>query len=264
MATVCGGILALQDAGVPIKGPVAGIAMGLVKEGENYAILSDIAGFEDHYGDMDFKVAGTEKGITALQMDIKITGVTRKIMSEALAQAKEGRLFILKKMAETLPESRVSISKYAPQITTITIPVEKIGAVIGPGGKVIRAIVEETGVKIDIEDDGTVKIASIDGISAEKAIARIEELTATPQIGKTYLGKVVKVVDFGAFVEILPGTEGLLHISEIADRRIKDIRQEVHNGDKILVKVLDIDQNNKIRLSRKAVLADQREAKDEE
>jgi len=264
MATVCGGILALQDAGVPIKCPVAGVAMGLVKEGDNYAILSDIAGFEDHYGDMDFKVTGTEKGITALQMDIKITGVTSQIMSDALAQAREGRLFILGKMADTIPESRESISQYAPQITTIHIPIDKIGAVIGPGGKMIRSIVEETGVKIDIEDDGSVKIASVDGPSAEKAISRIEELTATAQIGQTYLGKIVKVVDFGAFVEILPGTEGLLHISEIAERRIGDIRQEVHHGDKILVKVLDIDRNNKIRLSRKAVLADQREAKESE
>jgi len=261
MATVCGGILALQDAGVPIKSPVAGIAMGLVKEGDQYAILSDIAGFEDHYGDMDFKVAGTEAGITALQMDIKITGVTSEIMAQALAQARKGRLFILNKMAETMPESRTGISQYAPQITSIRIPVDKIGTVIGPGGKMIRSIVEETGVKIDIEDDGTVKIASLDGPAAEKAIARIEELTAIPQVGKTYLGKVVKVVDFGAFVEILPNTEGLLHISEIADRRIHDIRQEVHPGDKILVKVLDIDRNNKIRLSRKAVLAEQREGR---
>jgi polyribonucleotide nucleotidyltransferase len=264
MASVCGGIMALQDAGVPVKRPVAGVAMGLVKEGSDYAILSDIAGFEDHYGDMDFKVTGTEAGITALQMDIKITGVTNQIMAEALAQAREGRLFILGKMAETISASREAISKHAPQITSIQIPPGKIGAVIGPGGKMIRSIVEETGAKIDISDDGTVLIASSDGDSAAKAIARIEELTATAQIGKTYLGKVVKVVDFGAFVEILPGTEGLLHISEIAERRIQDIRQEVHTGDKILVKVLDVDQNNKIRLSRKAVLRDQRNEKSPE
>lgn len=249
--------MALQDAGVPIRRPVAGIAMGLVKEGERYVILSDIAGFEDHYGDMDFKVAGTEKGVTALQMDIKITGVTREIMEQALEQARRGRLFILQKMAEIIPESRPALSKYAPQLFTITIPVEKIGAVIGPGGKVIRAIVEETGTKIDIEDDGKVRIAATDQASAEKAIARIEALTAIPQTGKTYLGKVVKVVDFGAFVEILPGTEGLLHISEMAEHRIQDIRQEVHVGDQILVKVLEIDPSNKIRLSRRAVLRDE-------
>jgi polyribonucleotide nucleotidyltransferase len=261
MATVCGAIMALQDAGVPLRSPVAGVAMGLVKEGEKYAILSDIAGAEDHYGDMDFKVTGTESGITALQMDIKITGVDREIMSKALAQARQGRLHILGKMSETIAESREVISKFAPQITSITIPTDKIGALIGPGGKVIRGIVEETGVKIDIEDDGTVRLASSDLESTQRAIARVEEVTASPQIGKTYLGKIVKVVDFGAFVEILPGTEGLLHISEIADRRIRDIRQEVHNGDKILVKVLDIDNNNKIRLSRRAVLEDQRKEK---
>jgi polyribonucleotide nucleotidyltransferase len=258
MATVCGGVLALQDAGVSLSSPVAGIAMGLIKEGDDYAVLSDIAGFEDHYGDMDFKVAGTTEGITALQMDIKITGVTRELLSEALQQAREGRLFILEKMSQTISGPRERISQYAPQLTTIKIPIDKIGAVIGPGGKMIRSIVEETGVKIDIEDDGTVRIASTDAASSDQAIARIEELTASPQIGHTYLGKVMKVVDFGAFVEILPGTEGLLHISEIADRRIQDIRQEVHNGDKILVKVLDVDRNNKIRLSRRAVLEDQR------
>ena len=259
MATVCGGIMALQDAGVAIPRPVAGIAMGLVKSGEKFAVLSDIAGFEDHYGDMDFKVAGTERGITALQMDIKITGVTRRILTDALAQAREGRLHILSKMAETISASRPTISKYAPQILTITIPTDKIGAVIGPGGKMIRSIVEETGAKIDIEDDGTVRIASTDEAAAQRAVSRIQELTAVPEAGKTYLGKVVKVVEFGAFVEILPGTEGLLHISEIAERRIEDIRQEVHTGDKILVKVLGIDGNNKIRLSRKAVLAEQRQ-----
>ena len=258
MASVCGGVLALQDAGVPLKRPVAGVAMGLVKEGERYAVLSDIAGAEDHYGDMDFKVAGSELGITALQMDIKVGGIDRRILSEALAQAKEGRLFILRKMSETLSEARPAISRYAPQIFTIQIPTEKIGAVIGPGGKMIRSIVEETGAKIDIEDDGTVRIASSDAENAERAIARIQELTAVPKVGKTYLGKVVKVVDFGAFVEILPGTEGLLHISEIAERRIEDIRKEVHAGDKILVKVLDINGEKKIRLSRKAVLEEQR------
>ncbi len=264
MATVCGGVLALQDAGVPIRKPVAGVAMGLVKEDDKHAILSDIAGFEDHYGDMDFKVAGTEDGITALQMDIKITGVTHEILSKALDQARTGRLHILSKMAETLEVSRSDISAHAPRIIAITIPTSKIGEVIGPGGKMIRSIIEQTGVKIDIEDDGTVKIASTDGDSAQKAIRIIEDLTATAEIGKTYLGRVVKVVDFGAFIEILPGTEGLLHISEVAERRIRDIRDEVRVADKILVKVLDVDNSGKIRLSRRAVLKDQRNERREE
>ena len=258
MATVCGGILALQDAGIPIRCPVAGVAMGLVKEGDNYMIMSDIAGFEDHYGDMDFKVTGTSEGITALQMDIKIGGVTQEILSEALEQARRGRLHILDKMAEAISEPRPEISVLAPRIVTIRIPVSKIGEVIGPGGKMIRSIIEQTGVKIDIEDDGTVKIASSDSEGVKKAIRIIEDLTETPEIGKTYLGKVVKVVDFGAFIEIIPGTEGLLHISEVAERRIRDIRDEVRERDKILVKVLDVDNNGKIRLSRKAVLRDQR------
>jgi polyribonucleotide nucleotidyltransferase len=260
MATVCGGIMALQDAGVPISSAVAGVAMGLVKENDSYVILSDIAGLEDHYGDMDFKVAGTTQGITALQMDIKTTGVTREIMSEALEQARQGRLHILEKMAEAIPAPRSEISTFAPRIVSLRIPVEKIGAVIGPGGKVIRGIIEETGVKIDVADDGTVKVASIDSEAAQKAIHMIEQIIATAEVGKTYLGKVTKVVDFGAFVEIFPGTEGLLHISEIAERRIGDIRDEVKAGDKILVKVLNIEAPNKIRLSRRAVLADQRQA----
>jgi polyribonucleotide nucleotidyltransferase len=259
MATVCGATLALQDAGVSLKSPVAGIAMGLVKEKEKYVILSDIAGFEDHYGDMDFKVTGTKDGITALQMDIKITGVTSEIMAEALEQARKGRLHILGKMSETMSESRENLSRFAPQITTIHIPQDKIGLLIGPGGKNIRSIVDESGAKIDIEDDGSVHIASVDAESSEKAIARIEELTATAKKGKTYLGKITKVVDFGAFVEIFTGTEGLLHISELSERRISDIHQEVRVGDKILVKVLDVEGNNKIKLSRRAVLKDQRE-----
>ena len=263
MATVCGAVMALQDAGVPIKAPVAGVAMGLVKEGDQYAILSDIAGSEDHYGDMDFKVAGSRKGLTALQMDIKIGGVTREIMSEALLQAKTGRLHILDKMAETIEEPRSEMSSFAPRITTIMIPIEKIGKVIGPGGKMIRSIVEETGVKIDIEDDGSVKIASMDGEASAKAIQMIEDMIATAEIGKTYLGKVMKVLDFGAFVEILPGTDGLLHISEIADHRIDDIHREVALGDKMMVKVLNVDQQGKIRLSRRAVLEDQRKAEQE-
>ncbi len=260
MATVCGGIMALQDAGVPISSAVAGVAMGLVKENDSYVILSDIAGLEDHYGDMDFKVAGTTQGITALQMDIKTTGVTREILSEALEQARQGRLHILEKMAEAIPAPRSEISTFAPRIVSLRIPVEKIGAVIGPGGKVIRGIIEETGVKIDVADDGTVKVASIDSEAAQKAIHMIEQIIATAEVGKTYFGKVTKVVDFGAFVEIFPGTEGLLHISEIAERRIGDIRDEVKAGDKILVKVLNIEAPNKIRLSRRAVLADQRQA----
>ena len=227
--------------------------MGLVKEGDEYVILSDIAGFEDHYGDMDFKVAGSSKGITALQMDIKVSGVTREIMSEALAQAREGRLHILAKMAETISEPRKDLSSFAPRITILNIPIAKIGMVIGPGGKMIRSIVERTGVKIDIEDDGTVKIASTDGPAAVKAIGIIEEITASAEIGKIYLGTVKKLVDFGAFVEILPGIDGLLHISEISDRRVEDIRQEMRLGDKILVKGLNIEGNNKIRLSKRAV-----------
>ncbi|MBN2243555.1 MAG: polyribonucleotide nucleotidyltransferase [Acidobacteria bacterium] len=257
MATVCGGILALMDAGVPIKAPVAGIAMGLVKEGDNYAILTDIAGAEDHYGDMDFKVAGTEKGITGLQMDIKIGGIDKKIMAEALDQAKEGRLFILKKMADCLGNSRSEISEFAPRIITIQIPKDKIGGVIGPGGKIIRGIIEQTGVKIDIDDDGKVNIASTDTDSAQSAIRMIEDLVMEAEVGKTYLGTVTRLVDFGAFVEIFPGTEGLLHISEVADFRVQDINSELKLGDQIPVKVLSIEPPNKIRLSRKAVLREQ-------
>ena len=259
MATVCGAVMALQDAGVPIKTSIAGVAMGMVKEGENYAILSDIAGFEDHYGDMDFKVAGSRDGITALQMDIKVSGVTRQILKEALLQAREGRLHILDRMSETIAEPRSDISDLAPRIVTIKIPVKKIGAVIGPGGKMIRSIIDETGVKIDIEDDGTVNIGSTSSEATEKAIQIIEGLTATAEVGKTYLGKVVKVADFGAFIEILPGTDGLLHISEVAEHRIRDIHEEIQLGDKIMVKVLSVDDNNKIRLSRRAVLRDQQD-----
>lgn len=257
MATVCGGVLALMDAGVPIKAPVAGVAMGLVKEGDRYAILTDIAGAEDHYGDMDFKVAGTEKGITGLQMDIKISGLDKSIMAEALAQAKEGRLHILRKMMECLESSRPEISPYAPRIITIQIPKDKIGGVIGTGGKVIRGIIEQTGVKIDIEDDGKVNIASTDTDSAQRAIRMIEDLVMEAEVGKTYLGTVTRLVDFGAFVEIFPGTEGLLHISEVADFRVQDINSELKVGDQIPVKVISIEPPNKIRLSRKAVLREQ-------
>jgi polyribonucleotide nucleotidyltransferase len=256
MASICGGTLALMDAGVPLKSPVAGVAMGLVKEGDRYAILSDIAGEEDHYGDMDFKVAGTRVGITALQMDIKIGGITAAILAQALEQARRGRLHILDEMALSLAAPRTSISSYAPRIITIRVPVDKIRDIIGPGGKMIRSIVERTGCKIDVEDDGRVSIASVDEGAARKAVAIIEELTAMAELNKTYLGKVVRVVDFGAFVEILPGTDGLLHVSEMAAHRVQDVRTEVKEGDQVLVKVVSIDPSGKIRLSRKALLAD--------
>jgi polyribonucleotide nucleotidyltransferase len=254
MATVCGGSLALMDAGVPIKHPVAGVAMGLVMQGDRWKVLSDIAGEEDHYGDMDFKVAGTREGITALQMDIKIGGVTSEILAQALEQARQGRVFILDRMQEALAAPRPEISEYAPRILTIRVPVDKIRDIIGPGGKMIRSIVERTGCKIDVEDDGRVAIASVDEAAAHKAIAIIEELTATPELNKTYLGKVVRVVDFGAFVEILPGTDGLLHVSEMAHHHVRDVRSEVSEGDEVLVKVVNIDPSGKIRLSRKALL----------
>jgi len=257
-ATVCGASLALMDAGVPMAAHVGGVAMGLVKEGDAYAVLTDIAGAEDHYGDMDFKVAGTREGITALQMDIKVTNVTASIMKEALEQARRGRLYILDKMYEALPEPRASMSQYAPRIYTVNIPTDKIRDLIGPGGKVIRGIIEQTGVKIDVEDDGTVHVASADEESASKALRMIGDITATAEVGKTYLGKVVRLVDFGAFVEIFPGTDGLLHISEIAENRVREVRDELKEGDQILVKVLAI-EGNKIKLSRKAVLREQRE-----
>jgi len=258
MATVCGGCLALMDAGVPLKSPVAGVAMGLVKEGDQYAILTDIAGPEDHYGDMDFKVAGTQDGITALQMDIKTTGITPQIMAQALEQAKAGRLHILGKMLESMPASRQKISAFAPHITTLKINRAKIGELIGPGGKVIRGIVEQTGAKIDVEDDGSVNVAAVDEEAVNKALKMIKDLMAEAEIGKTYLGKVVRLADFGAFVEIFPGTDGLLHISEVAETRIRDIRDELKEGDQLLVKVISI-EGNKIRLSRKAVLRDQKQ-----
>ena len=258
MASICGATLALMDAGVPISAPVSGVAMGLVKEGDKYAILTDIAGAEDHYGDMDFKVAGTRDGITGMQMDIKVPNITTAIMKEAMEQALRGRLHILDKMEEALAAPRANMSQYAPRIYTITIPQDKIREVIGPGGKVIRGIIEQTGVKIDVEDDGTVHVASADEASAKKALQIIGDITATAEIGKTYLGKVVRLVDFGAFVEIFPGTDGLLHISEIAETRIKEVRDELKEGDQILVKVLAL-EGNKIKLSRKAVLKEQRE-----
>jgi len=256
MASVCGGSLAMMDAGVPLGAPVAGIAMGLVMDEKSgkYAVLSDIAGAEDHYGDMDFKVAGTAAGITALQMDIKVTGITTEVMRKALEQARRGRMHILAKMTEALAAPRQSISSFAPRIVTIRIPVDKIRDVIGPGGKMIRSIIERTGVKIDVEDDGRVNVASADETSAQKAISIIQELTATPELNKTYLGKIQRITDFGAFVEIMPGTDGLLHVSEIANHRVKDVRDELKEGEQILVKVINIDPTGKIRLSRKALL----------
>jgi polyribonucleotide nucleotidyltransferase len=257
MASVCGGSLAMMDAGVPLRKPVAGVAMGLIMDESTgkYAVLSDIAGAEDHYGDMDFKVTGTAEGITALQMDIKVAGVTAEIMTKALEQARQGRLFILDKMQQTLAQSRADVSQHAPRIVTIKIPVDKIRDVIGPGGKMIRSIIERTGVKIDVEDNGTVNVASADEASAAKAIGIIQELTATPELNKTYLGKVQRITDFGAFIEIMPGLDGLLHVSEIAHYRVKDVRDELKEGDQVMVKVINIDPSGKIRLSRKALLA---------
>ena len=257
MASVCGASLSLMDAGVPLTSAVAGVAMGLVKEGDSYAILTDIAGAEDHYGDMDFKVAGTAKGITALQMDIKVMGITSKIMHEALEQARRGRMFILGKMEETISGGRENISTFAPRIYTLQIPVDKIRDLIGPGGKMIRSIIDQTGVKIDVDDTGKVNVASNDGPSAQKAIQIINDLTAVPEVGKTYLGKVVRIADFGAFVEIIPGTDGLLHISEIAEHRVREVKDELKEGDQVLVKVLGI-EGNRIKLSRKAILKEQR------
>jgi polyribonucleotide nucleotidyltransferase len=257
MATVCGASLALMQAGIPIKGSVAGVAMGLVKEGENYAILTDIAGAEDHYGDMDFKVAGTRKGITALQMDIKIMGITPQIMREALEQARQGRLFLLDTMDGVIASASQEKSQFAPRIHTIQIPTDKIRDLIGPGGKVIRGIIDATGVKIDVDDTGRVNVASSDADGLARAIQMISDLTAVPEIGKTYLGKVVRLAEFGAFVEIFPGTDGLLHVSEIAEHRVKEVKDELREGDQILVKVLAI-EGNRIKLSRKAVLREQR------
>ncbi len=259
MASVCGGILSLMDAGVPIKRPVAGVAMGLVMEGNRYAILSDIAGAEDHYGDMDFKVTGTSEGITALQMDIKIGGINAMILQEALEQARKGRLHILGIMEQAINKPREEISPYAPRIITLHINPEKIRDIIGKGGSTIRAITEETGAKIDVSDDGTVLIATADGEAGQRAVAWIKSLTAEAEIGETYLGTVSRIVDFGAFVEILPGLDGLLHISEISDRRVKDVRDELKEGQQIMVKCIG-KEGNKVKLSRKAILAQEKAA----
>ncbi|MCD6152130.1 MAG: polyribonucleotide nucleotidyltransferase, partial [Deltaproteobacteria bacterium] len=254
MATVCGGSLALMDGGVPLKAPVAGIAMGLVKEGDDFIVLTDILGDEDHVGDMDFKVTGTREGITAIQMDIKITGISQEIMKKALDQAREGRLSILENMEKCLDKSREDISTYAPRIITITVHQDKIRDVIGPGGKNIRAIVEKTGAKIDIEDSGEIKIASADETAADMAIAMIRDLTQEAEVGKIYLGKVQKIMDFGAFVEIFPGTDGLVHISQLAHERVRNVRDVLKEGDEVLVKVLEVDRQGKIKLSRKDAL----------
>jgi len=254
MATVCGASLSLMDAGVPTKGHVAGIAMGLIKEGDDVVILSDILGDEDHLGDMDFKVAGTAEGVTALQMDIKIGGVTAELLKDALYQAKEGRLHILGKMNEAMTTHREELSSYAPRITTIYVRVEKIKDVIGPGGKNIKGIILATGCKIDIDDTGKVNIASSDGEAAQRAIDMVRGLTAEAEIGKLYKGKVKKIMDFGAFVEIFPGTEGLVHISQLAHERVKNVRDVLKEGDEVLVKVLEVDKDGKIRLSRKEAL----------
>jgi len=254
MATVCGASLSLMEAGVPIRSAVAGVAMGLVMEKDQTAILTDIIGLEDHLGDMDFKVAGTRQGLTALQMDIKTQGITAGLMAKALNQAKRARLHILDQMDRAISEPRPSISVYAPRILTIMIPVDKIRDVIGPGGKVIRGIVAESGAKIDVSDDGRVEIASVDGAAAQKALSIISRIVEVPEVGKVYPGKVVKIMDFGAFVQILPGTDGLLHISQIAEHRVKKVEEVLSEGEEIMVKVIDIDKSGKIRLSRKEVL----------
>jgi polyribonucleotide nucleotidyltransferase len=254
MASVCGGSLSLMDAGVPVVAPVAGIAMGLIKEGEHVRILSDILGDEDHLGDMDFKVAGTSDGVTSLQMDIKISGVNRDIMSQALHQAREGRLHILGIMNGTLSAARTDVSGHAPRITTIKVKPDKIREIIGPGGKVIRGIIEATGVKMDVEDDGTVTIASSDAAASQKAIEMVQRIAAEAEIGKIYKGTVRKIVEFGAFVEILPGTDGLVHISQLAPQRVNKVTDVLKEGDEVLVKVLEIDRQGKIRLSRKEAL----------
>jgi polyribonucleotide nucleotidyltransferase len=260
MATVCGGSLALMDAGVPLKAPCAGIAMGLVvgEDNKKYSILTDIAGAEDHYGDMDFKVAGTRAGITALQMDIKVLGISIPMMREALAQAKKARLQILDTMEKTLSEGRTQISTFAPRLFKLKIPQDKIRDLIGPGGKKIKSIIETTGVKIDVLEDGTVHIFSTSGAGGDAALQMVRDITASAEIGKTYLGKVVRLAEFGAFVELFPGTDGLLHISEISEHRIRDVRDELKLGDQVLVKVLSI-EGNKVRLSRKALIKEARE-----
>ena len=255
MASVCGGCLSLMDAGVPLKAQVAGIAMGLIKEGNRFAVLSDILGDEDHLGDMDFKVAGTENGVTALQMDIKINGITKEIMHAALNQAREGRLHILEKMRSTIDAPRAELSAWAPRMITMKIKPEKIRDVIGKGGAVIRAITEETGTTIDIQDDGTVVIACVSSEGGENARKRIEELTADVEVGRIYEGTVLKLLDFGAIVSVLPGRDGLLHISQIANERVNSVADHLKEGQSVRVKVLEADEKGRLRLSMKAVAA---------
>jgi polyribonucleotide nucleotidyltransferase len=254
MATVCGGSLSLMAAGVPTRAPVAGIAMGLIKEGDQVRVLSDILGDEDHLGDMDFKVAGTRDGVTSLQMDIKISGVTKEVMRDAVFQAKDGRIHILNIMNQTISEPRTEMSSHAPRIITLKVRPEKIREIIGPGGKVIRGIVEETGVKIDVEDDGTVMIASNDEAASRRAVEMVQRITAEAEVGKIYRGTVRKIMDFGAFVEILPGTDGLVHISQLSPERVRRVTDVLNEGDEVMVKVLEIDKQGKIRLSRKEAL----------
>jgi len=264
MATVCGASLSLMDAGVPLRAPVAGIAMGLIKEGDRVAILTDIMGTEDHYGDMDFKVAGTEAGVTALQMDIKTAGVSTELMGRALAQAREARLHVLAKMREAIEKPRPELSPYAPRFVTIKIRPEKIREVIGPGGKVIRGIQEQTGVKIDVEDDGRVTVFSADNSAVQKAVAIIQDIVREVEVDRIYVGKVKKIVEFGAFVEVIPGTEGLLHISQIAETRIRAVTDVLAEGDEVLVKVIEVDPSGKMRLSRKTALREQPALADKE
>jgi polyribonucleotide nucleotidyltransferase len=254
MASVCGSTLALLDTGVPIKAPVAGVAMGLVKEGDRSAVLTDIQGVEDHLGDMDFKVAGTRSGVTALQMDIKIKGITPALMSQALSQAREARMHILEKIEACIPAPRPELKPHAPRITVIKVDPDKIGAIIGPGGKVIRAIQDETGVRIDVEDDGSVYIAATDGDSARQARERIEALTEEAVVGRIYTGRVVRTADFGAFVEILPNVDGMVHISQLDSERVEKVEDVVKVGDEVTVMVINVDEGGKIRLSRQAVL----------
>jgi polyribonucleotide nucleotidyltransferase len=254
MASVCGGSLALMDAGVPVKDHVAGVAMGLIKEGGKFAVLTDILGDEDHLGDMDFKVTGTRKGVTAMQMDIKIAGLSREILERALAQAKIGRIHMLDRMAEAIGEPRGKLSAHAPRIVTIKVKPDKVREVIGPGGKVIRGIIAKTGVKIDVEDDGSIAIASSDEAAAARAVEMIKQITEDVEVGKLYMGKVTRIMDFGAIVEIGPGVDGLVHISQLAPHRVKNVSDEVKEGEEILVKVLEVDRQGKIRLSRKEAM----------
>jgi polyribonucleotide nucleotidyltransferase len=256
MASVCGGCLSLMDAGVPVKDPVAGVAMGLVSDGEKIAVLTDIIGDEDHFGDMDFKVTGTREGITALQMDIKIDGITKEIMQDALEQAKDGRLFILDEMNKAISRPRKQVSEYAPIITTMQIRPEKVRVLIGPGGRTIREISNRSDARIDVDDDGMVTIASPDKECSEAAVNMIKDILQEAEVGKLYKGKVVKVLDFGAFVEIFPGTDGLIHISQLDRERVNKVTDVVNEGDEVLVKVLEVDENGKIRLSRKAALGE--------